>query len=182
MLYEISTFEEKQYGSQKYNIYEETDMSEVQSRVKCPQCGYEQADYIYDCRTSDGDTMCRRCGYQEYSETKFDEDGNYCGSKHEISRGAGALWYRRIGQGVRCGEFFNTGKEVLDAERRLREGLDKGLIDPDVFYLTRWKRETKQVEVVIGKFYEWPESEGDKSKGEVAPPATPTDWDDFPPF
>ena len=157
-------------------------MSEVQSRVKCPQCGYEQADYIYDCRTSDGDTMCRRCGYQEYSETKFDEDGNYCGSKHEISRGAGALWYRRIGQGVRCGEFFNTGKEVLDAEQWLRERLDRGEVDPEVSYLTRWNRGTERVEVVIGKFYEWPESDGEESKDEVAVPATPTDWDDLPPF
>src|ERR1019366_6294810 len=145
-------------------------MSVVQKFVTCPQCGYEQADYIYDCRTSEDDTMCRRCGYRERWDAKCDEDGNCCGWKHEINTGAGALWYRDTGQGIFCGDFLNTGKEVLEAEQWLREALDKGQIDPDGSYLTRWNRETKQVEFAIGKFYERPESDGGESKGEVATP------------
>ena len=172
-------------------------MSSVQSFVECPQCGYEQADYLYRCRTDENATMCRRCGYYECWDAKYDEDGDFCGWKHEISRGAGALWGRGTGQGIFRGDFCNTKKEVLDAERWLREALDKGTVDPDVSYLTKWNRETEQVEFIFGKFYEWPETDEDESRGEVAPPVpssqsmqpnhlnaagTPTDGDDLLPF
>ena len=145
-------------------------MSSVQSFVKCPQCGYEQADELYRCCTDESVTSCRRCGYYECWDAKYDEDGDFCGWKHEINKGAGALWGRGTGQDILSGHFYNTQKEVLDAERWLREALDKGQVDPDVSYLTKWNRETRQVEFIIGKFYEWPEPDEDEFKGEVASP------------
>jgi predicted RNA-binding Zn-ribbon protein involved in translation (DUF1610 family) len=173
---------------------EEKDMTSVQDVITCPQCGYEQVDYVYNCRTSEDTTSCRRCGYHECWDAQYDEDNTFSGWIHRIERGAGALWYQGIGQVGMCGHFLNKGKEVADAEKWLREALDKGQVDPDVSYLTRWNREANQVEFVIGEFYDWPEADGDESKSEVAAPgpslqppqpdtpsavATPTDLSDF---
>ena len=145
-------------------------MSTVSDYIECPQCGYGEADHEFDCRNSGEVTMCRRCGYYESCDPKYDEDGNPCGWKHEISRGAGALWYSGTDRGIFCGDYFNSPKEVLKAERWLRERLEKGDVDAEVSYLTRWNRETKQVEFVIGKFYEWPEPDSSESQGGVAAP------------
>ena len=147
-------------------------MSTVSDQIECPQCGYSEADHEFNCRSCGEVTMCKRCGYYECRDAKYDEDGNPCGWKHEISRGAGALWYRGPGQGVFCGRFFNTVKEVLEAERWLREGLDKGQVDPDVSYLTRWNGDTKQVEFIIGKFYESAEDDANESEVGVAAPVS----------
>ncbi len=145
-------------------------MSGVQDFVKCPQCGYEKADYLFDCRTNGDDMSCRRCGYCESWKAKSDDAGEAYGWKHDISIGAGALWYRRAGQGIFCGTCFTTPNEVLEAEQRLREAVDKGKVDPDVSYLTKWNPQTEQVEFIIGKFYEMPETELVESEGEAAAP------------
>jgi hypothetical protein len=144
-------------------------MSSAQLDVKCPQCGYKYAFYEYTLRAGREYTMCRRCGYYELWDPKFDEDGNHCGWKHEVGTGAGALSYG-TGRGGSCDKCLNTEKQVLDAARWLREALDKGQVDPDVSYLTRWNREAKRVELIVGKFYESPEIDGGGAKGEVAEP------------
>jgi hypothetical protein len=135
-------------------------MSREQDFTSCGQCSYLAAEYEFDCATREDATGCRRCGYTEYLDTNCDEKGNICAWKRETSVGAGALWCRGIGDEVFCCRFLKTGKEVLNAEQWLRKALDKGLVDPDVSYLTRWNRETEQVEVIIGFFYEWPETDG----------------------
>jgi hypothetical protein len=48
---------------------------------------------------------------------------------------------------------------VADAEKWLSEQLAKGDVEPQSSYLTRWNNETKQIELVIGKFYEGTESD-----------------------
>ena len=93
-----------------------------------------------------------------------------------------------------CIYFLHTSKELVDAEKWLREALAKGEADPNFSYLTKWNPETEQVEDIIGKFDQFPEAGGDESKGEVAAPgpslqptqantldaaATPTDPADF---
>jgi hypothetical protein len=75
-------------------------MSTVSDCIECPQCGYGEADHEFNCRDSSEVTMCRYCGYYESWEPKYDEEGNPCGWKHEISRGAGALWYTRKGRAI----------------------------------------------------------------------------------
>jgi hypothetical protein len=47
----------------------------------------------------------------------------------------------------------------------LRERLAEGEVEPQNSYLTRWNMETKQVELVIGKLHEWPESEARDAAG-----------------
>ncbi len=83
------------------------------------------------------------------------------------------MWYSGKDRGVFCSNSLNTAKQVLEAERWLREALDKGQIDPEVSYLTRWNHETKQVELVIGKFYEWAEDGADDSEGGIAAAPVP---------
>ena len=64
-------------------------MSSVQDSAYCPQCRYEEADYIFDCYTSESVTMCRRCGYWDDTSTTLDEDRNRCEPEHENSKGVG---------------------------------------------------------------------------------------------
>jgi hypothetical protein len=96
--------------------------------------------------------FCWRCGYQEEVDQKYDEAGRTCGWKHEISSNAGVLFYRIPDEGIvrACCQPLPTKKALLDAEQWLREAIDKGEVDRDGCYLTRWNREARQVEVIIG--------------------------------
>ena len=133
-------------------------MSSVLDSITCPQCGYSEAIVDFDCRTSEEATSCRRCGFYERWTAKRDQDGKPRGWTHEINRGFGALWYRKSAGVGFASRLLNSAQEVADAETWLSERLDKAEVEPDSSYLTRWNHETKQVEVVIGKFYEWTES------------------------
>ena len=133
-------------------------MSSVLDFITCRQCGYTQATVDFHCRTSEEETSCRCCGHYESWTAKHDQDGKHRGWTHEINKGFSALWYRGSdGIGFAC-HFLNSAQELADAEKWLREGLEKGEVEPDSSYLTRWNHETKQVEAVIGNFYEWTES------------------------
>lgn len=130
-----------------------TTMSSVQDQIECRQCGYQEADYIYHCRVGEDTTTCR---LHESWTVKRDQAGTRCGWTHEIDEGFGALWYSRTGRSEFAGHFLHSAQELADAETWLRERLAKGEVDPHASYLTHWNKETKQVELVIGEFYEWP--------------------------
>jgi hypothetical protein len=130
-------------------------MSSVQDLIECPQCGYKEADYIYYCRIGDDTTSCRRCGYHESWTAKHDQGGSHCGWKHEIDQGFGALCYRGTGEIGFAACNMRSAQELAEAETWLRERLAKGEVEPESSYLTRWNKETKQIEFVIGKFHEW---------------------------
>jgi hypothetical protein len=134
-------------------------MSSVLDFIPCPQCKYAEAAVDFDCRTSEEETSCRRCGFYESWTAKRDQDGKPRGWTHEINRGFGALWYRGSAGVGFASHSLNSAQEVADAEKWLRERLEKAEVETDSSYLTRWNHETKQVEVVIGKFYEWTESD-----------------------
>jgi predicted nucleic-acid-binding Zn-ribbon protein len=51
-------------------------MSEVLEREKCKQCGYVFGDLDFDCRTSEWEFSCRRCGYVEFLDMIADGEGN----------------------------------------------------------------------------------------------------------
>jgi hypothetical protein len=145
-------------------------MSSVQDLIKCKLCGYKEADYLYYCRIAEDRTTCRRCGYHESWTAKRDQEGIPCGWIHEIDHGFGVLFYSPTGGG---GGGFTTSclhsdQELANAEQWLRERLAKGEVEPKSSYLTRWNRETKQVELVIGEFYEWPETAADDATSEGA--------------
>jgi hypothetical protein len=140
-------------------------MSSVHDQIECRQCAYQQADYEYYCRIGEDVTICRRCGYHESWTAKRDQEGMPCGWTHEIDRGFGALWYGKKGFGGFGNSCLRSAQELAEAEQWLRERLAKGEVEPQNSYLTRWNKETKQVELVIGEFYEWPESEARDATG-----------------
>jgi hypothetical protein len=141
-------------------------MSSVQDLIKCKQCGYKEADYLYYCRIGEDVTTCRRCGFHESWTAKRDQDGVPCGWLHEIDEGFGALFYRLKGAGGFANGCMRSANELAEAERWLRERLAKGEVEPQDSYLTRWNRETMQVELVVGEFYEWPESRVQDTAGD----------------
>lgn len=125
-------------------------MSRVSDLVKCPQCGYEEADFEFDCRTRGEETLCNRCGHRESWEAKNGEDGQFLGWKHDISKGFGVLWYRGTGGIAFACHSVHSQEELAKAERWLKEQLAVGSVEHDTARLTRWNNETGSVELVIG--------------------------------
>lgn len=126
-------------------------MATVQSFVKCPQCGNAEADHLYNSRTGEEDSFCTRCGYHETWRGKYDDGGDRQGWSHEISEGIGALWYRFAGRGAFAYYSFATELEVADAKRWLREQVASGKVDADTAYVTHWNKETRRLEVLVGR-------------------------------
>lgn len=125
-------------------------MSTVSDLVKCPQCGYEEADYEFNCRTRGEETLCNRCGYRESWDAKRDEAGDFLGWKHDISQGAGALWYHSTeGIAYAC-HSLHSANELAEAERWLKQQLEAGTVDQHTARLTRWNSEAHTVELVLG--------------------------------
>jgi hypothetical protein len=125
-------------------------MSTASDQMKCPQCGYEEADYEFNCQTSGDETLCARCGYQESWDQKNDEDGRSLGWKHYISKGFGVLWYRGTGGIAFACHSLHSQEELAKAERWLKEKLAAGTVEEDTARLTRWNNETRSVELVLG--------------------------------
>ena len=140
-------------------------MSSVLDQIECRQCGYKQADYQYYCRIAEDVTICRHCGYHESWTAKRDQDGMPCGWTHEIDQGFGALWYTKKGSSEFANSCLRSAQELAEAEQWLRERLAKGEVEPQNSYLTRWNKETKQVELVIGEYSESPERETQGATG-----------------
>jgi|SRR5579872_4156132 len=141
-------------------------MSSVQDQIECKQCHYPEADYTYYCRVAEDSTVCRRCGYHESWTAKRDQEGVPCGWIHEIDQGFGALSYGWKDGGGFTTSCLQSAQQLAEAERWLRERLAKGEGGPQNYYLTRWNKETKKVELVIGEFEESPESVAENVTGE----------------
>jgi len=137
-------------------------MSSVLDQIECRQCGYKAADYEYRCRSCEEVTTCRRCGFHESWTLKRNQEDVPCGWIHEIDEGFGALFYRPIDGAGFASHCLCSAQEVANAEGWLRELLAKGEVDAQNSYLTRWNKETKQVDLVVGEFYEWPEDAADE--------------------
>lgn len=65
-------------------------MSYVIDCMKCPQCGYEGADTEFNCRTNEQSVECRKCGYCESHDAKW-EGEKLVGYTHNVKEGAGVL-------------------------------------------------------------------------------------------
>ena len=119
-------------------------MSELTWFVKCPQCEYAQADALFHNRRNTSDIMCRRCGYVEHAGPLEDKSGEECGWKHEAKYGTGALGYDNTFR------MLHSEEAVTEAVNWLRAALANGQFDPTICYVTRWNKQGKQVEVVVG--------------------------------
>jgi len=125
-------------------------MSTVSDLMKCPQCGYEEADYEFNCRTRGEEMLCNRCGYRESWEAKNHDDGQFLGWKHDISKGFGVLWYRGTGGIAFACHSLHSQEELAKAELWLKEQLAAGTVEEDTARLTRWNNETGSVDLVVG--------------------------------
>ncbi|SPE25288.1 hypothetical protein SBA5_490063 [Candidatus Sulfotelmatomonas gaucii] len=143
-------------------------MSSVLDYRKCPQCKFEQADFEYNCRTFEEYLQCRMCGYCEVVDREIDNEGKVT-YKHKINEGAGALFYRWQGAIGYTSYFLSTQEEVTEAEQWLREKLAAGQVRPSSAYVSRWDKETRSVEFVIGRLFEFsnydPDDEIPEQKG-----------------
>ena len=117
----------------------------------CQQCTAHSAHFKYDSRAGGYEIACGRCGRLEYHETKYDDDGNYCGFRHESSQGYGVLFFRYTSGHEFYSHSLNTFREVIDAESWLREALRSEMVDPETASLTKWDDEGRRIEVVLGE-------------------------------
>jgi hypothetical protein len=122
-------------------------MSCVLDQVQCEQCGNPEADYQFSSYREV--TTCNRCGYWERWDPQYD-GRECCGWKHEICDGAGVLGYQLSGQPAFTSRCLKTKAQVLRAERWLRKRLADRSVDRQTAYLTRWDKQGKRVELIIG--------------------------------
>lgn len=121
--------------------------------MKCTQCGYDEAETEFNCRTSEESVQCRKCGYCESTDAKW-EGENLVGYTHQVTQGAGALFFRRKGAIWYTSYFLATQQEVTDAEKWLREKLACGEVRHSSAYVSRWNEEANAVEFLVGRFFE----------------------------
>jgi hypothetical protein len=68
--------------------------------------------------------------------------------------------------------YLRNAREVLDAERWLRERLSTGGVEAESSFLTRWDEQMRQVVVVVGELMDFlagvgvPESLEDDNRGD----------------
>jgi hypothetical protein len=121
----------------------------------CPQCRSHSSDFKLDRHVGSYDTACSHCGRRERHQSKYDEEGCYCGFAHEAWQGAGVLFFRHAGEHVFHRHLLNTPGEVIAAEGWLHERLRAGTVDPETASLTRWNDLTQCVEVVEGELLDF---------------------------
>jgi hypothetical protein len=134
-------------------------MSTMMSHKTCRQCNFEFGVYELNCRTSEWEFDCRRCGYRESQEWIAAENGSRIGWRHETLGGHGALWATRPGVGVSTFYGLHSAHEVEEAAQKMRNSIAKGELDAESSYVTRWNAETKCAEVVAGKWHESPKED-----------------------
>jgi hypothetical protein len=61
------------------------------------------------------------------------------------------LFFRHTDERFFYAHLLNTSRQVVEAERWLREALRAGTVDAETACLTRWNDETRRIEVVLGK-------------------------------
>jgi hypothetical protein len=127
-------------------------MSSISDYVKCKQCGFESAYYDLNCRSSEWDVSCGKCGYYAAAERHEDSDGKITWTYPE-EQGFGVLFYHGVNDLPYCHHPLHSKESVEDAEKWLREQVASGEVETDCSYLSRWNPETMTVEFVIGTFY-----------------------------
>jgi hypothetical protein len=127
-------------------------MSSVSDYVTCKQCGCESAYYDLNCRSSEWDVSCGKCGYYTAAERHEDSDGKVTWTYTE-EQGFGVLFYHGVNDLPCCHHPLHSQESVKHAEKWLREKLACGEVEADCSYLSRWDPEAHTVEFVIGRFY-----------------------------
>jgi len=127
-------------------------MSSVSEYQKCKQCSYEQGNYDFDCSVSEWECDCPRCGHGESFSWITDEQGNRVGWKHESLNGRGAVWATSAENGISTSFGLRSAKTAEEVAQRMRDDIAQGKLDGEQSYVTKWNPETKQAEVIAGKW------------------------------
>jgi len=125
-------------------------MSVFQPRL-CQQCRTQSAQFKHDTRTGDYEIACGRCGRRERHESLHDEEGFYCGFRHEVGQGFGVLFFRFAGGHEFHLHSLHTPRQVGEAESWLWQRLRIGAVDAATASLSRWNDEVQQIESVLGE-------------------------------
>lgn len=83
-------------------------MSFVYESTLCQQCRCHSAKFEQDRHAGGYETACLRCGRRERHQSKYDEEGFYCGFAHEVWQGAGILFFRHAGEHFFYRHLLNT--------------------------------------------------------------------------
>ncbi len=130
-------------------------MSTIYEPTLCPQCRSHSAKFEQDRHAGGYDIRCSHCGHHETHRLDYDEEGIYSGYTHVVRKGAGILFFRHAGEHFFHRHLLNTPKEVIAAERWLRERLSAGTVDPETAFLTRWDGEANGVKVMVGEILDF---------------------------
>ncbi len=127
-------------------------MTVITDYERCRRCGYERADYEFDCSTSEESIDCGRCGHSAALQRMQEADGKVSWIQ-SVTEGAGALGYQVPG-GAFVVRYLSSDEDVREAEQWLRKKLAAGDVDRKSAYLTRWNAETRSVESIVGTYRE----------------------------
>ena len=73
------------------------------------------------------------------------------GASPLLNSGADVLLYRHAGEHSFHRHLLNAPRQVIDAERWLRDALSDGAVDAETASLIRWNDKTNSVEVGVGE-------------------------------
>jgi hypothetical protein len=130
-------------------------MSTATTDVKCPQCKHPKALRFFDCCDGSSQIWCFRCGFEKFSGPVRDPNGEIIEWKMERLAGVGAASYgETLHGGGGCICCFHKTQELTETEAWLRGQIASGKFPAAACYLTRWNKKTKNVESVLGTFFD----------------------------
>ncbi len=136
------------------DIGSERPLDTMPYEIRLLQCGCEGGDSDSNWRTGEREFDCRRCGYGESLAWITDEEGNRIGWRRDILYGCGAVRAADQVSGITQCFGLRSVQKAHDLAQRMRDDIANGKLDGEKSYVTRWNEETKQAEVIAGKWTE----------------------------
>lgn len=125
-------------------------MSMVQGTQKCEQCSFPDADYLFDCGSSEWCVWCRRCGY--YADWKHES----CFSNGHLEKGVRTIIFSAgsfYAISAKTGVAQHSGLPETEVEKvaaKMREEIASGKLSPASF-VTRYDFKSRQVTALVGQ-------------------------------
>lgn len=130
-----------------FNILSNEDVEAHTTKVTCPRCKFRRAIYqLTACACHNTALYCSRCGYESVNRLQQDQDGGLSWMLR-ITCPAAYMVYGALTVSLNEGDIQEK-TEWLQAE------IKAGNAGGKKYYISRWNKKTKQVELVAGK-YPW---------------------------
>lgn len=138
-------------------------LSTTISSLDCPQCGYQDAWFLHDCRTSEESLICPACGFIHESRILIDRRRSTLGNEIWKLDKAGYPIFRssrKPGNGVVSVQYASAGGVLIafkhppteeEIQRCLERIMTDDRIEEDTCYITRWDEATGTVIPVYGQ-------------------------------